>query len=74
MDTKSQDMKDGQNLKGTEMQDRVEHGTTQTVQALGVDERKLVRKLDLHLIPFVMLAYLLSFLDRSVSYPHVPCP
>ncbi|KAL6703643.1 hypothetical protein ACN47E_009417 [Coniothyrium glycines] len=29
-----------------------------------VNERKLVRKLDLHLIPFVMLAYLLSFLDR----------
>ena len=29
-----------------------------------VKERKLVRKLDLHIIPLVMLLYLLSFLDR----------
>ncbi|KXT10758.1 hypothetical protein AC579_6850 [Pseudocercospora musae] len=28
-------------------------------------ERKLVRKLDLHIVPVVMLLYLLSFLDRS---------
>ena len=27
-------------------------------------EKKLVRKLDLHIIPVVMLLYLLSFLDR----------
>lgn len=27
-------------------------------------ERKLLRKLDLHLIPLVMLLYLFSFLDR----------
>jgi hypothetical protein len=33
-----------------------------------VAERKLVRKLDLHIIPVVMLFYVLSFLDRySVS-------
>ncbi|KAJ2974611.1 hypothetical protein NUW58_g8605 [Xylaria curta] len=30
----------------------------------GVDERKLVRKVDLHLIPLVMLLYTFSFLDR----------
>ncbi|KAF2971897.1 hypothetical protein GQX73_g1663 [Xylaria multiplex] len=30
----------------------------------GVDERKLVRKLDWHLIPLVMLLYTFSFLDR----------
>ncbi|PNY27354.1 transporter [Tolypocladium capitatum] len=30
----------------------------------GVDERKLVRKLDLHIIPLVMGLYLFSFLDR----------
>ncbi|KAI1826565.1 DNA-repair protein rad2 [Xylaria intraflava] len=29
-----------------------------------VDERKLVRKLDLHLVPIVMLNYTFSFLDR----------
>jgi hypothetical protein len=27
-------------------------------------ERRLVRKLDLHIVPVVMLLYLLSFLDR----------
>lgn len=27
-------------------------------------EKKLVRKLDIHIIPVVMLLYLLSFLDR----------
>ena len=32
----------------------------------GIDERKLVRKMDWYLIPVVMLLYLLSFLDRSV--------
>ncbi|KEY68019.1 hypothetical protein S7711_08378 [Stachybotrys chartarum IBT 7711] len=30
----------------------------------GVDERKLVRKLDVHLIPLIMCLYLFSFLDR----------
>ena len=29
-------------------------------------EKKLVRKLDAHIIPVVMLLYLLSFLDRYV--------
>ena len=36
-------------------------------ETLGIDhvsERKLVRKLDLHIVPVVMLLYLLSFLDR----------
>ncbi|KAI0202809.1 major facilitator superfamily domain-containing protein [Astrocystis sublimbata] len=32
--------------------------------SFGVDERKLVRKLDLHIIPLVMLLYTFSFLDR----------
>lgn len=31
-----------------------------------VAEKKLVRKLDLYIIPVVMLLYLLSFLDRYV--------
>ena len=36
----------------------------------GIDhaaEKKLVRKLDLHIIPIVMLLYLFSFLDRQES-------
>jgi len=32
-----------------------------------VKERQLVRKLDLYIVPVVMLLYLFSFLDRSVS-------
>lgn len=41
-----------------------EHISGEMAEELLVNEKKLVRKLDLHLIPFVMLAYLLSFLDR----------
>lgn len=33
----------------------------------GVDEKKLVRKLDMHLIPLIMLLYTFSFLDRYVA-------
>lgn len=29
-------------------------------------EKKLIRKLDLHIIPMVMWMYLMSFMDRSV--------
>lgn len=32
-----------------------------------VAEKKLVRKLDLYIVPIVMLLYLFSFLDRQVS-------
>lgn len=50
---------------------------TSTGESLDVDEKKLVRKLDLHLIPIVMLTYLLSFLDRyapatSLTIPRFP--
>jgi hypothetical protein len=31
---------------------------------IGADEKRLVRKLDMHLIPLVMALYLFSFLDR----------
>lgn len=33
-------------------------------RAAKVDEQKLVRKLDLYLIPLIMALYLFSFLDR----------
>ena len=35
------------------------------VDTSGVDERKLIRKIDFALIPWLSLLYLLSFLDRS---------
>ena len=34
-----------------------------------IDEKKLLRKLDLHLLPGLTLLYLLSFLDRSNGDP-----
>lgn len=42
---------------------------TATGEFLDVDEKKLVWKLDLHLVPIVMLTYLLSFLDRCATSP-----
>ena len=36
----------------------------------GINERSLLRKLDLHLLPAVTLLYLLSFLDRSNGEHH----
>jgi len=38
---------------------RAEHATIDPAE-----ERKLVRKLDAHIVPVVMLLYLLSFIDR----------
>jgi len=35
------------------------------VDTSGVDERKIMRKVDLALIPWLSLLYLLSFLDRT---------
>jgi hypothetical protein len=35
------------------------------VDTSGVDERKLMRKIDFALIPWLSLLYLLSFLDRT---------
>ena len=37
------------------------------VDTSGVDERKLIKKIDMALIPWLSLLYLLSFLDRQVS-------
>lgn len=34
-----------------------------------VDRRAITRKLDIHIIPIVVLLYLVNFLDRSISYP-----
>jgi hypothetical protein len=35
------------------------------IDVSGIDERKLVRKIDLRLIPWLSFLYLLSFLDRT---------
>jgi hypothetical protein len=41
------------------------HLYNEHIDVSGVDERKLVRKLDMALIPWLSLLYLLSFLDRT---------
>ncbi|GMK56081.1 hypothetical protein CspeluHIS016_0211370 [Cutaneotrichosporon spelunceum] len=35
------------------------------LEALDVDEKRLIRKIDYHLVPWLAFLYLLSFLDRS---------
>lgn len=55
----------GEELKASGRQPMtVEEEDDIEVLSRGVDERKLVRKLDLHLIPLVTSLYLFSFLDR----------
>jgi hypothetical protein len=43
------------------------HSSDSDVEVLagGIDEKKLLRRLDLRLLPAVSILYLLSFLDRS---------
>ncbi|KAI0272539.1 MFS general substrate transporter [Gloeopeniophorella convolvens] len=57
-------------LAGSDEKDKVSHEEKTTVynadiDVSHVDERKLMRKIDLHLIPWLSLLYLLSFLDRT---------
>ncbi len=42
----------------------VEDNAQLEARAAQVNEQKLVRKLDLYLIPLIMMLYLFSFLDR----------
>ena len=43
---------------------RSEKGEAGEDPTFGVDEKKLVAKLDRHIVPLVMLLYTFSFLDR----------
>lgn len=40
-------------------------GANSLASRYGISEKKLLAKLDFHLLPGVILLYLLSFLDRS---------
>lgn len=53
-----------QEEKRTQLQDRAAQESDNETLMQGVDEKKLVRKLDLYIIPLVMALYLFSFLDR----------
>jgi hypothetical protein len=47
------------------------NGPVDDLEAIDVQaERRLVRKIDLHVVPMVMLLYLTSFLDRYDSKSH----
>lgn len=37
----------------------------------GIDEKKLVRKIDLHVLPYICVMYLLAFLDRCALLHHI---
>lgn len=55
--------------------DAENHGSSVTTEdghtnPTGIDEKKLLRKIDLKLLPPLTLLYLLSFLDRSNSTSH----
>jgi hypothetical protein len=43
------------------------HTEAESIEIDHVGEKKLVRKLDVYILPFVMLLYLFSFLDRQVT-------
>jgi hypothetical protein len=45
-----------------EMPDEVSSGPTLDEENI---ERSLIRKIDMHILPFVVLLYLFSFLDRG---------
>lgn len=53
----------GNGQDGTARDPVDDHGQLEA-RAAHVDERKLVRKLDVYLIPLIMMLYLFSFLDR----------
>ena len=58
-------MESGEKVKASqELEDHV-IALDAGLDASEVDERKLVRKIDLYLIPWLSLLYLLSFLDRT---------
>jgi len=58
-----------------EMQEGVKPGLfNPDVDVSGVDEKKLIRKMDLYLVPWLSVLYLLSFLDRtSIGNAKVRC-
>jgi len=45
-----------------DMPDQVSSGPTLDEERI---ERSLIRKIDIHILPFVVLVYLFSFLDRG---------
>jgi len=55
----------GPSSVGSDSEKVANTGLFEAAQINRVRERELLRKLDLHLIPIIMILYLLSFLDRG---------
>lgn len=58
------DMSDAKSAVDAPGADRPGNGEAGEDPTFGVDEKKLVAKLDRHIVPLVMLLYTFSFLDR----------
>ena len=56
--------------EGDEKAGLQENATGQLIEIDAKRERALVRKMDYHIVPFVVLLYLVSFLDRGRQIVH----
>lgn len=56
---------DAQSITKDDSKDSEAHSSSDSHVAGGVDERKLLWKIDLHVIPWLATLYLLNFLDRG---------
>jgi len=59
------DMADTYSLSNHETKADSQRSEDSQVAEHTIDEKKLVRKIDLHVIPWLALLYLLNFLDRG---------
>ncbi|PIL31644.1 MFS general substrate transporter [Ganoderma sinense ZZ0214-1] len=57
--------KDDKDLEATEVQGNVGNVYRSEVDTSGIDEKKLMRRIDWHVVPWLALLYLLNFLDRG---------
>lgn len=63
-------MEDRREPKTEELQPAGEKSQTSATAVHNAKEQRLIRKMDLHILPFVVLLYLFSFLDRGMSPSH----
>ena len=67
-DAMSQNSKEGKDPELVAVSDAVDKPTNvyrPEVDTSGIDERKLMRRIDWHVVPWLAVLYLLNFLDRG---------
>ncbi len=57
--------KDDKDLEAVEVQEIIRTVYRPEVDTSGIDEKKLMRRIDWHVVPWLALLYLLNFLDRG---------